>query len=384
MFLWGSRAETQVAATDEYSTRGAYGLKVCHDAEDATVDIIFVHGITGNRETTWTHKASGVFWPRDLLKSDVPKSRILSHGYNADVTHFWAMTSTNRIGNHAMNLANALAQLRDRTETAERPLIFVVHSLGGLVFEDAMISSKNSAEPHIQSILARTIGVCFLATPHCGSQVANWASVLGNLASVVRQTNTDLLAVLKPDSEVLARIQQDFQTMLRIRREGRAGVMDVTCFYEELPVRGVGEIVPKHSAILPSYNSIGIHANHMDMPRFDTPQDAGYQAISAEILRWTRAHARLQSSAPQPAPLQQFGYPAPAPLSSWPSSYGAPQQQQQLPLGWRQDSYPSQSDSVYGGNRVYPPSSRDGQPAPPELYQQQPSSPSSSPYPQQP
>jgi hypothetical protein len=46
------------------------------------------------------------------------------------------MASTNRISNHALNLANALAQLRDRTDTAARPLIFVVHSLGGLVFED--------------------------------------------------------------------------------------------------------------------------------------------------------------------------------------------------------------------------------------------------------
>ena len=104
--------------------------------------IVFLHGLTGNRETTWTDPNSGTFWPEHLLKADVPRSRILTFGYDADVTHFWAMASNNRIGNHAMNLVNALAQLRDRTETEDRPIIFVAHSLGGLVFEDVSSFSQ--------------------------------------------------------------------------------------------------------------------------------------------------------------------------------------------------------------------------------------------------
>ena len=104
--------------------------------------IIFVHGLTGNRETTWTDKASGVFWPAHLLKNDVPKTRILTFGYDADVVHFWAMASQNRIRNHATNLVNALAQLRERTDTEERPILFVTHSLGGLVFEDVGAQGK--------------------------------------------------------------------------------------------------------------------------------------------------------------------------------------------------------------------------------------------------
>jgi hypothetical protein len=35
MFNWGTKKEAQVASVDEYSTQGAYGLKKCHDAEDA-------------------------------------------------------------------------------------------------------------------------------------------------------------------------------------------------------------------------------------------------------------------------------------------------------------------------------------------------------------
>jgi len=110
-----------------------------------------VHGLTGNRETTWTDKATGVFWPAHLLRNDVPKTRILTFGYDADITHFWASASQNCIRNHAVNLANALAQLRERTETENRPLIFVTHSLGGLVFED--VCAPGQLLMPIQSII---------------------------------------------------------------------------------------------------------------------------------------------------------------------------------------------------------------------------------------
>lgn len=98
--------------------------------------IIFVHGLAGNRETTWTDKSTGIFWPAHFLKNTLPNTRILTFGYDADLAHFWSVASQNCVRNHATNLTNAVAQLRGRTKTEERPIIFVTHSLGGLVFED--------------------------------------------------------------------------------------------------------------------------------------------------------------------------------------------------------------------------------------------------------
>ncbi|KAK4450166.1 Alpha/Beta hydrolase protein [Podospora aff. communis PSN243] len=325
-----------------HSAKGVYGLKKCHDAPDAVADIVFVHGLTGNRETTWTDKATGVFWPLHLLKNDVPKARIVTFGYDADIAHFFATASQNCIRNHAINLANAVAQLRERTETEDRPIIFVTHSLGGLVFEDAMLASRNSPEAHLQKVYDSTAGVCFLGTPHCGSTLANWGTVFGQIANTVKKINTDLLRVLEPESEVLARIQGDFHAMLRSRSDQGRPPLSITCFFEELPVKGVGEIVPKHSAILPAYNSIGIYANHMDMARFTDEEDQGYLSVSTELMRWVKAIQK--ASAPAKPPVSAASQPA-ASKSPWSdNSHPNPQPA---------EVFPGPPNAVhYGGNHI--------------------------------
>ncbi|KAK0619672.1 hypothetical protein B0T14DRAFT_456077 [Immersiella caudata] len=290
-------SDSQQESTTKHSAKGVYGLKKCHDSPEAVADIVFVHGLTGNRETTWTDKSTGIFWPAHLLKTVIPKTRIVTFGYDADIAHFFSTASQNCIRNHANNLTNAVAQLRERTETEERPIIFVTHSLGGLVFEDAMVTSRNSPEAHLQKIYDSTAGVCFLGTPHCGSTLANWGTVFGQIANTVKRINTDLLRVLEPESEVLARIQEEFHKMLRSRTEQGRPQLPITCFYEELPVKGVGEIVPKHSAILPAYNSIGIYANHMDMARFADEEDPGFESVSGELLRWVKTIQKVNHPA---------------------------------------------------------------------------------------
>jgi len=97
--------------------------------------IAFVHGLTGNRETTWTDNESGIFWPRDLLPNDMPTARIITFEYDADIIRTIDIASANSLRDHGKSLANDLAMLRMRTKTTDRPLLLVAHSLGGLVCE---------------------------------------------------------------------------------------------------------------------------------------------------------------------------------------------------------------------------------------------------------
>lgn len=87
-----------------------------------TSSIVFVHGLYGGREATWTHEQSKVFWPKDLLPRDIEDARIHSFGYNAKVVDWAEPPSDATIGMHAGSLAARLVGLRSRTETV-RPIL---------------------------------------------------------------------------------------------------------------------------------------------------------------------------------------------------------------------------------------------------------------------
>lgn len=77
-----------------------------------------------------------VFWPRDLLPQKLPDCRILTWGYDVDIDHALSSASTATVFQHANNLLSDLADVRILEEEKARPIIFVAHSLGGIVVKD--------------------------------------------------------------------------------------------------------------------------------------------------------------------------------------------------------------------------------------------------------
>jgi hypothetical protein len=87
-----------------------------------------------------------------------------------------------------------------------------------------------------------TIGIIFMGTPHAGANLAKWAAVLANLAKIAKSTNQDIVEALKPGSQVLAGLEQEFHRMLEKRRRDGNPALKVFCMYEELPVTGIGMV----------------------------------------------------------------------------------------------------------------------------------------------
>ncbi|KAJ5175660.1 uncharacterized protein N7482_001537 [Penicillium canariense] len=93
--------------------------------------LIAVHGLNGHREQTWT-ASNQINWLRDLLPSDIPNARILTYGYDAR-THGTNDLTAQFLYEHAITFLGKLCIFRRNTKAKKRPIIFLAHSLGGIL-----------------------------------------------------------------------------------------------------------------------------------------------------------------------------------------------------------------------------------------------------------
>ena len=100
-------------------------------------------GITNEGIQQPTSSPFEVFWPRDLLPKRFPEFRIFTWGYDVDIDHAFSGTSTATVFQHAANLLADLSDVR-MSEAEIRPLFFVAHSLGGIVVKDVSIPFSRS------------------------------------------------------------------------------------------------------------------------------------------------------------------------------------------------------------------------------------------------
>jgi hypothetical protein len=111
-----------------------FGLFVFHEqSEDSinVVDIVAVHGLNGHFQKTWqtTQDGQEVNWLRDFLPKQIPFARVLSFSYNSTVMFTKSVAD---IGTFSEQLLEDLLSMRSGL-AASRPIIFVCHSLGGIV-----------------------------------------------------------------------------------------------------------------------------------------------------------------------------------------------------------------------------------------------------------
>jgi pimeloyl-ACP methyl ester carboxylesterase len=211
---------------------------------DTLSSVLFIHGLTGHREKTWT-KGEAEPWPKSLLPRDLPTARIIMYGYDADILRLTDKNvGQNTIQDHAKNLINDLCALRK--DAIGRPIIFVAHSLGGLIIQDALQSCTNPNDEIQSDILSSTRGVAFLGTPHAGADVEKFATAVANVVGLVKRPNKKVLKVLNKHSETLARVKDGFHTMVMRRLQdpqGNLNPIELHAFIEEKPVKKYMEYV---------------------------------------------------------------------------------------------------------------------------------------------
>jgi triacylglycerol esterase/lipase EstA (alpha/beta hydrolase family) len=202
------------------------------------------------------------------------QNRILTFGYDANVVSLTGRASLNSLFEHSINLLNELSRKRKDAVSLkqclnnrfplisiqrDRPIVFVAHSLGGLIVKDVSYSNHfpvsyfrpdglpsqaldrservQNSQPHLAHVFSATRGVIFLGTPHRGSGMASFARVVASVTQVVlRNTNSRLIRDLERDSSTLDRIRDNFSQILDKR------TLSVWTFVEELGLPGTGKV----------------------------------------------------------------------------------------------------------------------------------------------
>lgn len=166
---------------DAEARRGLQKIAGCDDPQ-RRMDVVFVHGLLAM--STWMADQDDIasFWP-NWLADDVPGLGIWTLGYAA---------SGSKWKEESMPLADRGNQVLDllyNEDLGQRPLVFITHSMGGIVVKQILRNADDLGVKRFQPILAQTRGIAFIATPHTGAHIANFAE----LAAAIYRTNEHVM-----------------------------------------------------------------------------------------------------------------------------------------------------------------------------------------------
>ncbi|XP_028757654.1 uncharacterized protein LOC114716764 isoform X2 [Neltuma alba] len=196
-----------------------------------SIDVIFVHGLRGGPFKSWRiaeDKSStqstlvekidqeagklGTFWPGEWLSNDFPRARMFTLKYKTNLTQ-WSGASLPLQEVSSMLLEKLLA-----AGIGNRPIVFVTHSMGGLVVKQILYKAK---EEGFDNLVKNTIGIVFYSCPHFGSKLADMPWRMG---LVLRPAPT--IGELRSGSSKLIELN-DY-----IRYLHKKGMLDVLSFCE--------------------------------------------------------------------------------------------------------------------------------------------------------
>lgn len=152
----------------------------------------------------------------------------MTFGYDAKIVGGSSVTT---IRTTAEKLLDRVIAKRNgsRGNCLDRPIMFIAHSLGGIVFKQALVLARQKFlnEAYVD-IFENVKAVAFLGVPHQGSDVAQLGKSLFDLveAMAIVKVNTNLVSDLQRNSKALFMISQESGHSL-------AALTEILSFYEE-------------------------------------------------------------------------------------------------------------------------------------------------------
>jgi tetratricopeptide (TPR) repeat protein len=150
-------------------------IKIAGWGRTPRASVIFVHGLGGHAYDTWRRDARRTEAPEDVtfwplwLAEDVGGISVYTLTYEAPASN-WLGTSL-PLQDQAVNV---LEVLLSEPGLKSGPLVFICHSLGGLIVKQILLDLQQQKDrrKEAKDLLGRVTQVVFAATPHTGARQA--------------------------------------------------------------------------------------------------------------------------------------------------------------------------------------------------------------------
>ncbi|KAF2176608.1 hypothetical protein K469DRAFT_812982 [Zopfia rhizophila CBS 207.26] len=143
-----------------------YGITPLYEGhEGADVDVIAVPSLGSHAIGSWKSPSSNDLWLRDYLPDDLPNIRVLLYGYDTSLLDNESKDSIEDLGSRFLESIKAF-----RADTTNhRPIIFIGHSLGGLLIKEALVRArKKSDDPQNLALCKACYGLLLFGVPNLG------------------------------------------------------------------------------------------------------------------------------------------------------------------------------------------------------------------------
>ncbi|KAL0937157.1 uncharacterized protein CTRU02_206888 [Colletotrichum truncatum] len=240
------------------------------------IDVIAVSGLGGHAFGSFKERQGSFMWLRDALPLDVPNARILIWGYN---THLAESSSFQNLSDLGILLKTDLKGIRDSSQP--RSIIFIGHSLGGIVIKEAIIRLKGETGEACSQILDSITGFVFFGVPHQGLAIESLVPLVKN------QPNRSLLESLTKNSALLQRLDKEFHSAIAAKSptivayyetETSPTAVEVTTGKWEL-VGPKQVLVDVSSAKTGSQQHYPINRSHSEMVKYSSEYDEIYKRV---------------------------------------------------------------------------------------------------------
>jgi tetratricopeptide (TPR) repeat protein/pimeloyl-ACP methyl ester carboxylesterase len=154
-------------------------IKVAGWSGEPRASVVFVHGLGGHAYDTWRRSARDQsFWPL-WLAEEIEGVAVYTLSYEAPASN-WLGTAM-PLQDRAVNV---LETLLGEPALRDHPIVFIVHSLGGLIITQVLLDlqQQKGRRAEAAALLERVTQVVFIATPHTGSRKAGLLDRLWFLA----------------------------------------------------------------------------------------------------------------------------------------------------------------------------------------------------------